>query len=114
MCVREKQEEEADGRGVTDACERGLLLRWSPGGEPGTPPPPRRSQRARAAWPQCFWERRELGLAGFHLLSHVGGEVISERGEDAVGGLEEMERFGTAAVGKATGNPQEPNTRRPG
>lgn len=29
---------------------------------------------------------RELELAGFHLLSHVGGEVIGERGGDAVGG----------------------------
>lgn len=29
---------------------------------------------------------RELELAGFHLLSHVGGEVIGERGGHAVGG----------------------------
>lgn len=46
---------------------------------------------------------RELELAGFHLLSHVGGEVIgeSERGAKQLG-LEEMERFGTADVGKVT------------
>lgn len=45
-----------------------------------------------------LWRRRtlrELELASFHLLSHVGGEVIGESE-----GLEGMERFETAAVGK--------------
>lgn len=57
----------------------------------------------------------ELELAGFHLLSHVGGEVICEgkRGVKLLG-LKAMERVGTAAVGKATGDPQEPETRQPG
>lgn len=57
----------------------------------------------------------ELELAGFHLLSHVGGEVIreSKRGVKLLG-LKATERVGTAAVGKATGDPQEPETRQPG
>lgn len=38
---------------------------------------------------------RELKLASFHLLSHVGGEVIGESE-----GLEGMEMFETTAVGK--------------
>lgn len=57
----------------------------------------------------------ELELAGFHLLSHVGGEVIreSKRGVKLLG-LKATERVGTAAVGKATRHPQEPETRQPG
>lgn len=47
----------------------------------------------------------ELALAGFHFLSHVGGEVIREsrRGVKPLG-LKVTERVGTAAVGKATGD----------
>lgn len=47
----------------------------------------------------------ELALAGFHLLRHVGGEVIREsrRGAKLLG-LKVTERVGTAAVGKATGD----------
>lgn len=60
--------------------------------------------------PQCFlWRggtRRELELAGFHFLSRVGGEVIGESKGAKQLGAQEMERFGTAAVGKTTGNPQ--------
>lgn len=49
---------------------------------------------------------RELELAGVHLLSHGGVRSLGRVRGQGSWGLEEMERFVTAAVGNATGNPQ--------
>lgn len=53
-------------------------------------PPPQAFPESKGSMATVFSGRggtsRELELAGFHLLSHVGGEVIGERGGNAVGG----------------------------
>lgn len=54
----------------------------APWGEHGRAP--QAFPEAEGVWPQCFLSG-ELELAGFHLLSRVGGEVIGERGGERGG-----------------------------
>lgn len=95
VCVCFKLGEEGSGMCVNQEEES---ERRSPGGEVVTAPPPPVAE-SKDSVTAVF----SVELAGFHLLSHVGGEVIgdSERGAKQLG-LEDMERFGTAAVGKVT------------
>lgn len=71
---------------------------------------PKRMPRARTVRPQGFLSMgggmRELELAGVHLLSHGGVSSLGRVRGQGSWGLEEMERFVTAAVGNATRNPQ--------